>query len=1319
MCFDLSRQDNYGFLKFGFVKKLFLHKTPFIGVVVFLLLGFFFLVFPKSAFAAVVNFNGFETGTTLESSFSGAGSSVQSTIKRTGNYAYRTNPTTTAIGFVNLGVPNTSGQSSGINMSGIMYARFYFYVATLPSANDEEIFCAASTPTVCLRVTSTGVLKLYNNEDTTPALLATGITTLSTATWYRIEVSLDSSSSAAYEVLVNGVSDISGTGANFSDTNWFSAFFGKHTNINSNTVDFYYDDIAVSDSGYLGAGRVSLMSPDSEGFYTDWTGSYTDVKEVPHDSDTTYITSSTSAQAKTVGLQSAASAGATGTINAIKSVVIARDEGGTSGLKLRLRSGSTDNNTTPGVNLTTSYALLSKVFATDPADGLAWTTADLDGVEAGVLNNVSVATRVTAIYVMVDSTGNVNPSTPSSLGGFVSGSYTNHTTPTLTFTLSDPDSADTVKYQIQIDDSSDFSSPVVDYTSVLAAQEAASFTVGQAAGSGSYTTGSLGQTLSDGSYYWQVKAIDNSAASSSYATANSGAIAFIVDTTVPSGGSITYIDGYYTSASVALAVSDGSDAGSGIDTSTRTVQRKSATLSAGSCGTYGSFGTISTTGSYPSLTDTSVASGNCYIYEYLISDVAGNQATYTSSNVVKVDTGSPSTPGTPSTTSPTNSSAQTWVWTAATDTFSGIANYAWRVVDPSNNPIVSGTTATLSVITNLTQGIYTFFVKAVDNAGNSGSETSGSVTVNTTAPTGSISINSGATNTNSLSVTLTLSATDDTDSASQLQMIVSNDSGFGGASYESYATSKTWTLVSGSDGTRTVYVRYKDTTDNVSSTYSANIVLDVTVPAGINLDSPGDQNYTNSDRPTFRWQATTDATSGLSKYVLVVSNPSIESSQPSGNFTIDNIPTSGTTDINVNKYSIHFDGFNDSDPNNNYISVSTKSSSDWETDNNDGKLREGKVSWKVEAIDNAGNETDASRTLFVDKTSPNVDISQIDSTLYSVNSTNSFVTTNKTPTVFGKITDNLGGTIPDGQTQDENGPKVASGPKSIEVKLEQQGFLGTYTLNTLATVNITQMFRSDNGNIITNNSQSPASKFSGFSYTLPSGLSNGTYRLTFTSQDNSGNTGTTLVFSLTIGYGSQTIITQPKPKPGSNSSLSPTNPSGSPTPTPEKIVTLQKEQQPKGPSFLTRIVGGVLTFGSNVIHYVADVGSAGANSITRSVKTPTHLAGNLGTWIAYTATTFPEMVIDTQPTKISDVQISQITKTTAIISWKTNHHTFNNKVNYGQDLSYGHDAFAPDYTKDHSVEIDNLKPGLKYVFEVMSQNKNYVYDAAHEFTTSK
>ncbi|HEY4526751.1 MAG TPA: hypothetical protein VJK53_02795 [Candidatus Paceibacterota bacterium] len=158
---------------------------------------------------------------------------------------------------------------------------------------------------------------------------------------------------------------------------------------------------------------------------------------------------------------------------------------------------------------------------------------------------------------------NATPGTPSSLGPatLVDGSWTTDTTPTVTFTTSDSD-GDNVRYHIQVDDSSDFSSPVVEYISASAAAGSSSFTVGQAAGSGSYVAGSASQTLSDTSYYWRVRAGDTSYATSSYATANSGAIAYKVDATAPTTGSLA--PSATTTSSLTLTISGASDAGSGL-----------------------------------------------------------------------------------------------------------------------------------------------------------------------------------------------------------------------------------------------------------------------------------------------------------------------------------------------------------------------------------------------------------------------------------------------------------------------------------------------------------------------------------------------------------------------------------------------------------------------------------------------------------------------------------------------------------------------------------------------------------------------------------
>ena len=91
--------------------------------------------------------------------------------------------------------------------------------------------------------------------------------------------------------------------------------------------------------------------------------------------------------------------------------------------------------------------------------------------------------------------------------------------------------------------------------------------------------------------------------------------------------------------SVSLTAGDGSDGGSGLDTSSRLYERDSATLTNGTCGAFsGSWTTVSNP-------DTTVASGNCYRYRYSIADNVGNRsATVTASVDAKVDTTAPAAP---------------------------------------------------------------------------------------------------------------------------------------------------------------------------------------------------------------------------------------------------------------------------------------------------------------------------------------------------------------------------------------------------------------------------------------------------------------------------------------------------------------------------------------------------------------------------------------------------------------------------------------------------------------------------------------------------
>jgi hypothetical protein len=110
------------------------------------------------------------------------------------------------------------------------------------------------------------------------------------------------------------------------------------------------------------------------------------------------------------------------------------------------------------------------------------------------------------------------------------------------------------------------------------------------------------------------------------------------DTTAPSVTAPSVTAGYYTSNTVSVTKNGGSDGGSNVDASTSTLERDTATLTSGACGSFpGSWSTVTLAAG----NDATVTNGHCYEYRELLSDHVGNQGTSGASNVAKVDSQGP------------------------------------------------------------------------------------------------------------------------------------------------------------------------------------------------------------------------------------------------------------------------------------------------------------------------------------------------------------------------------------------------------------------------------------------------------------------------------------------------------------------------------------------------------------------------------------------------------------------------------------------------------------------------------------------------------
>lgn len=119
------------------------------------------------------------------------------------------------------------------------------------------------------------------------------------------------------------------------------------------------------------------------------------------------------------------------------------------------------------------------------------------------------------------------------------------------------------------------------------------------------------------------------------------------------------------------------------------------------------------------------------------------------------------------------------------------------------------------------------------------------IILDTDAPkTPAVLINGGNAYTNTVSVNLLLTATNPV--SVPLQMKISNLSDLSGASWETFATGKAWTLLAGPDGNRIVYARFRDGALNETGIVNDNIALDTYAPTNVVvLINSGDYTTTN------------------------------------------------------------------------------------------------------------------------------------------------------------------------------------------------------------------------------------------------------------------------------------------------------------------------------------------------------------------------------------------------------------------------------------------------------------------------------------------
>lgn len=271
-----------------------------------------------------------------------------------------------------------------ISSTATVIAGFALY-RTNSATGDVLKFFEGTTNHLTLTIDSNGKLRLYNGTNA-GTLLATGATTISTSTWYFIELKATINNSGSYEVRVNSVSEFSSASADTQ--NGGTATMDK---VRFTGSAVYLDDIYIcnssgsSNNDFLGDCRIDTLYPSGAGNYTQFTpsaGSNFSCVDETTPNTTDYVSSATSGNRDSYAFADLAALTSSTVFGVQVNAYAQKSDAGTRSLGTMARLSSTDADGA-SVALPTSYSYVSQIFETDPASA-AWTQSNVNAAEFGV-----------------------------------------------------------------------------------------------------------------------------------------------------------------------------------------------------------------------------------------------------------------------------------------------------------------------------------------------------------------------------------------------------------------------------------------------------------------------------------------------------------------------------------------------------------------------------------------------------------------------------------------------------------------------------------------------------------------------------------------------------------------------------------------------------------------------------------------------------------------------------------------------------------------------------------------------------------------------
>jgi|GEM_PF-3961426 len=886
---------------------------------------------------------------------------------------------------------------------------------------------------------------------------------------------------------------------------------------------------------------------------------------------------------------------------------------------------------------------------------------------------------------LVARSSNQNPNSPASLtqktspaGASISESaYTTDSTPNLGFTVSDPDAADTVKYQAQLTTAADtgFAAPIIDYThgSLSANNTTFAFTIGSYGGGS--CTGTCPASLSDSSsgYLWRVRAIDNSGVTSAWVQFGvAGTVDLRVDSVNPTTtGAITAgslgTNGWYIS-NITYTLTPA-------DTTSGVASTLYCADTVGSCTpnlTYSSALTLST------------ESATNHI-RWQSTDNAGNAQAIQDSGVIKIDKTNPVAASGLVFTNTTTSSL-TLSWDGSSDGGAGLANPAYhieRAPDNSGTPgafVEIGTSNTTSHDdVSLTAGTkYWYRVRSLDSAGNYSAYSSdaGKVTL-TNVPT---------------------SPTISTPSETQINLSWGAPAQGSVDHYHVYSSSDNYatpiynlagasTSQSGlNPNTQYTYRIYGVNADNAESATYASVSKYTLVAVPV-LDVPATP--TNNNKPTITGTTTANVTVKLYDNVTLVATTT---SDGAGNFTFD-APTYSQAFAEGNHTQINAQATNGDavvSASSNNVTVLVDITAPVTVDSGtDTAWHSTPVTVILTPAD--GGSGVASTYYTTDGTDPTTNSAQGVSIVLS---------TNGTYTIKYFSVDSAG---------NSEAIKTTANTVKINITAPNVPVVPPATINTAIV----------SGSSVSYVTSSEVAVDSALQQEAPSKEHQETpqtNKIVNTSPDNHQKNWFNPFVNAFTGIGS--AIKRVANGIGHSS-----------------VVAFDAVGDMFG-----CLGSNIAKFAHKSIVVADNALDIALKTVKGSVAVPRHMAVLLqdsfactknfisdisfrsGTSIQGISNTVGVSIVNfgylfvKEPTQIFDVRIDEVSSTSAKISWATNGPA-DGKVNYGLSEAYPLSVQSSSRSTRHEFTLKDLTPNTQYYFEVMSQGKTYVYDANRKFKT--